>query len=146
MAELQPHNPLDAFKAAIQEKLRDNIGQMMPEEVLAGLVDKSINELFFTPKVSTAPNWNGYGTRPTVEHPSWFNQIVIDLLQPRLERAAKDYIERHSDDLDRMIAEAVERDKLLVIFAQLLGDLVTQGMSLAAGNLLSDLQGRGLLR
>ena len=42
-------NPMEAFQTRVLEKVREDIGKMLPDEVVEGLVKRAIDEQFFQP-------------------------------------------------------------------------------------------------
>lgn len=104
-AELQP---LAAFQERVKEKLRDDIGSMLPDEALAALVQEAVKEQFFKPRKVE----EGYRT---VDKPSWFVEEVAKLAQPYIERVMREYVEVNRDALDRALAEFCGAQNLLLL-------------------------------
>jgi hypothetical protein len=88
--------PQQQFEEKIKEKLRIDVGNLLPDSVLADMVSKAVNNMFFT-KVH---NSNGYHTR---EEPSWFEKAVAKELEQKLSLT----IEKYMKDNETVIQEAV---------------------------------------
>ncbi len=61
-------DPLSEFQKRISEKLRDDIGNMMPDEVLKEMVNRALEEQFFKAILPTRDQWGreNAGTGKTV--------------------------------------------------------------------------------
>jgi hypothetical protein len=104
--------PQQLFEEKIKARLRAEIGDLIPDDVLKDLLGKAIQEMFFTRRESRPDNWHG-------KHifPSWFEETVGQLLRDRLDneeiariaRAAAEEIEEALDgdadiqDVERII-------------------------------------------
>ncbi len=86
--------PKETFEEAIKSRLREDVGKLIPDEVLTQMVTKAINDMFFT-KVQTA---NGYGTGP-----SWFEKHVQDCLQSRVHEVVSKYMLDQKENLEHVV-------------------------------------------
>lgn len=92
--------PQQSFEESIKERLRDDIGKFMPDDVLKGLVDKAIQDLFFKRYKETS----GYHS---VEEPSWFEKHLGDLLKVEVTKIFQDYIEQNKVKLANAAGECL---------------------------------------
>ena len=74
--------PQEQFQNNIKDRLQKDIGDLIPDEVLKGMVEKSIKEMFFTRKMDKAgsdwsPKWQ--------ENASWFEAEVFDRFKILIE-------------------------------------------------------------
>lgn len=94
-----PPDPMETFQAKVLDKVRESIAEMLPDEVVEGLVQRAIDEQFFQPiKVPRT-----YGAPD--EEPSWFIKEVTRLSKPILS----DYVRAHLKEREPEIKKAVEQ-------------------------------------
>lgn len=86
------------FQGLMVERLRADVGKLIPDEKLAELVEQVIQKMFFTRKETTSE----YGSRIS-EEPSWFEVEVEKLLQ---ERARVFYLKMGAGDLAAITAKS----------------------------------------
>lgn len=98
--------PMESFMERVKGKLRDDIGNMLPDEVVAGLVQKVIQDEFFTRKRIPAPGRGSYST-DTVEVPSEFQKMVIEASKPIIEKHVLALMAERAEELDQQIQESV---------------------------------------
>ncbi len=110
---LPPGDPMKSFEEKVIEKLRTDIGDMIPDDVLAGLVQKAVEEQFFKPVIQ-----RDQYERIASEKPSWFVQEVVKVAEPVL----KEYVKKHIGNWEGEITKAVhdflkEENLLLMVMA-----------------------------
>lgn len=94
-------DPMQEFRARVLEKLRADIGSMLPDEALTGLVNEAVKEQFFT-RIPTSFNYRG---DPDAFKPSWFVQEVAKIGEPIISA----HIEKWLKDSEAIIGEAVKK-------------------------------------
>lgn len=121
------------FEENLKERLREDVGRLMPDEKLSELVEKGVQNLFFTRRTS-GDSWNKR------EEPSWFEKEIEKLLTASVQNAVKKYMDENGPDLlkkatDIITARGPELLGALVLKAfrdsdQNIGSLITQVMEL----------------
>src|SRR4051794_38401980 len=91
-----------AFEESIKERLRKDIGGLIPDAVLAQLVEKAIQGMFFTRRERKG---GGYYDRTQIL-PSWFKEEVQKTPKSQIDGCVKNYFASHGD----AIAHAVEKE------------------------------------
>jgi hypothetical protein len=120
-------DPMEDFKVKLQERVRNDIRDLLPEDAVAALVQKAIEEEFFKPrKVESA----GYSGR-MVEAPSWFVSEVIKAAEPMMRQAVSDAIAAHPDMIDKVVRAWADTNKLTI--------MATDRMTGMLGTLISDM-------
>lgn len=92
----------EQFEANIQDRLRSDIGELLPDDVLSGLVSKAINDLFFKDVVV---NSGSYSTRT---EPSWFRKEVEYQMRTRIKDALDKYFETNEDKINEIIQSRMQ--------------------------------------
>lgn len=138
-------NPMEDFKQRVLDKLKNDIGSLMPDAVLAGLVQQAVKDTFFTERTIPKPDRGGYSTE-TIKAPSWFMQEVTTQIEPKLKDAVKLYVETNRDMIDATIRQAMSQDKLMFLMAVVMGDRLRDGLSGVAREFVQEMQNQGYLR
>ena len=94
--------PMQTFQESIKSRLKDDIAELLPDEALADLIERSIEEMFFADKV-TKNNFHD------IVEPSWFNQLVVANVQTRVTEATQAYLRDNRNDIDAKIETAILR-------------------------------------
>ena len=128
----KPDDPAKEFERWVIEKIRTDIGSLIPDAVLAELAQKAIQETFFTPTWVPNPD-RGYGRPDRVQTgPSWFQTAIHETIVPLLKTEAARAVETHKELIAAAVAEELTRDKLLaavsVSVAQEAGAVMSEGM------------------
>jgi flagellar biosynthesis/type III secretory pathway protein FliH len=97
--------PMESFLERVKSKLRDDIGSLIPDEVLQQLVQRTIEDEFFKKGQKNI----GTGYNPVYETvPSEFQKIVLAAVTPIMEKHALLVAERHAAEIEAQIKESVE--------------------------------------
>lgn len=104
-------DPMQDFQNKVTEKIRNDIGQLLPKEVVDGLFNKAVNEHFFKPRIIQDTNWSSR----TTEIPSWFVQAVADASQPILEQAIKEYVKNNEAVIKKAMDEFLSTQNLTLL-------------------------------
>lgn len=113
MAEEQKQlTPQQQFEQKIIERLRADIGNLLPDNVLSSLVEKAIENMFF---IRTERETSYY---KKVVEPSWFEKEVEKQLQANIVIAVQAYFKEHAPELIQQASAAIAADapKLLAAF------------------------------
>lgn len=141
----KPGNPLEEFKQRVLEKLKADIGSLMPDEVVGGLVQQAIKESFFTRKEVPKPGRASYSTE-TVLAPSWFQAEIMAQIEPKLKAQIREFVEANDQIIKDTITSALEKDKLLILTAAVIGDTVRTHLSGTAMEIVNQLQNSNIIR
>lgn len=96
--------PMQDFEQKVKERLAKDIGNLIPDEALKNLVERSVEETFF--KTRTVAKTNGYGTQ---EIPSAFQQEVGKLVQPSFEKAVKKWMKDNDERIGKEINDFLNK-------------------------------------
>lgn len=96
----QALTPMQTFEEKVKARLKETIADMLPDEALATLTQRAVDEQFFKERV-TVDQYN----RVSSKEPSWFVQEVAKLAEPIIKaHVAKAFEERRAE-----IEAAVEK-------------------------------------
>lgn len=96
--------PQQKFEEKVKAKLKENIGDLMPEDVLKAMIEKAMLEMFFTKKIETKQS--GWQTH-NIEKPSWFEEEVSTLLKETIRGYVKEAVEGEKETLKKIAVELV---------------------------------------
>ena len=95
--------PIETFQEKVKTRLKKDISDLLPDEVLTSLIEKSIHEMFFEDR--QVPSGHGGYNREMEK--SWFNQAVKEAMAERLDDHIKLHIQRHKEEIDQKITKTV---------------------------------------
>ena len=84
-----------SFEDRLRDKLRANIGDVMTDEDLKGLIERGLDDLLFKERVHHGTI--GYRSETKYE-PPLIQELLLAELRPLLERAVKDWLNEHHDE------------------------------------------------
>jgi len=87
----------------VGDRIRDQIGDLMTDADLKLLVDKALQEAFFTPVELPQQHWNS----PKEYAPAFAVKHVRELLTERVDAACAAWLAEHKDELGKHIDDAV---------------------------------------
>lgn len=93
-----PKTPEEQFRDRLEERIRSDIGELMPSETLAAMIERAMEKIFFE-KVERK---HGYQT--TYDDP-WFIQVVRELTEEKVKEAAKKWVEDNAEKVEGIIRE-----------------------------------------
>jgi len=126
--------PQQKFEESIKNRLRQDIGELLPGDVLSDLVKKAIQDLFFTRKEHRSQ----YGTLLNVEN-SWFETAVIEATNRRISGAITAYFDAHAEEIMQAAAKTIA-DNAPKLLAQFLVGMFQSAQSTQAFSLQAALQ------
>ena len=132
--ELAPPDPMQAFQERVKEKLRDDIAGMLPDEALAQLVQRAVDEEFF--KKRTVKVGGAYSSA-TEERPSWFVQEVTKVAKPLLEAMVRDYVAEHTEVIKKAVDEFLSSQNLLLLTFAVMRPMTIQDIAEAANAIVT---------
>lgn len=86
----------------VGERIKQQIGELMTDEDMKTLVERAMNEAFFTERITK----DEYG-RERSRTPPQIVVIVKDLLQERVEASAKAWLEQHKDEFAKQLDDTI---------------------------------------
>lgn len=92
-----------SFEEKMRERLRQSMGDLMPDAVLAGIVARGIEEAFFKNRHEPTQSW-----RSEPEYPSWLVQYLQKEMRTRTEEHVKKWISENQERLDEIFKKTVE--------------------------------------
>lgn len=125
-----PVDPMADFQNKLKERVRNDIRDLLPDDAVAALVKKAVEEEFFKPRKID----EGYGR--TKEEPSWFVTEIRKAAEPIIREAVGKVIAESPETVHKVIAEYLDTNKLSVVTAGMLTSLLAD----AIFNLNSTLQ------
>ena len=105
-------NAMREFHERVIEKLRKDIGEMLPDSVLQQMVAKAVGDNFFKPIPEVRDR---YGHITEQSRASWFAQAVAEQAKPIIEQAVKDLLERERESIKKAIDDFLSQQNLLLI-------------------------------
>jgi hypothetical protein len=138
-------NPMEDFKQRVLEKLKTDIGSLMPDEVLSSLVQQAVKDQFFKKRTIPKPGRSTYSTE-TVESLSWFQEEISRQVEPILKTEIAVYVNDNQHFITAAIKEFLDKEKMTAVMAAVIGDRVRDGFALAAGDLMLQLRNSGVIR
>ena len=104
--------PLEVFREKLQKRVREDIADLLPEDAVASLVQKAVEDTFF--KTRRRNDGSEYNPR-WVESPSWFVEAVAKEAKPILERTVAAYIKEHEAEVQKAVSEYLTPQNLTVL-------------------------------
>ena len=96
------NNSMDKFLENLKEKIRTDIASMLPDDVVASMAKKVVEDEFFTKKkVNKGSQWNSNWT----EEPTAFQVMIMEASKPMLNEAVKQFL----IDNPKMIEEQINQ-------------------------------------
>lgn len=122
-----------AFEENIKDRLRKDIGDLIPPEVLSALISKAMEDLFF--KHETKPEHGGWNARQ-IPQPSWFELEVSAAVGPLIRAHLEQWLKANREAIEAVcVAEIVMNGpKMLAsLFVQILvGNAKQEAYSMVA--------------
>lgn len=120
--------PMETFKEKVKNRIAKDIGDLIPDEVLAEMAARSLEEMFFTRRESE----RDYG-RTKVVKDSWFDEAVKKHLEPQLKQIVDDAIKEKVASIGPVI-EAMMTETMPIWIAR----YFTAQMEKVAGYVVSE--------
>lgn len=114
------------FEENIKDRLRKDIGSLLPDDVLAKLIEKSIQEIFFTRVVEK--DRYGYTTK---DEPSWFTKEVDKQLKHSASEAITGYFDQHKEAIGKLVVEHILAKTPQVLVSIIVGAFLAKSHDLA---------------
>lgn len=112
--------PQQNFEEKIKARMRENIGDLMPDQILAEMVRKAMKEMFFTRREKKD---SGYYSRIEVL-PSWFEDEVVNELKDKVLTEVKTAVDEKRDEIKKAAIELITTN-LGTMVAKTICDVIT---------------------
>jgi len=95
------------FEQRMKERIRDSIGDLISDEDLTKMVDRSLEEVFFKPRPNPkhAAYYNS-GEPATI--PPLLHELVKEVMESQVQLAIKEYIGSHTEEVNAIIQKVVQ--------------------------------------
>ena len=100
MTELTPQK---SFQQKLEERIRKDIGELMPDEALAEIVNKAVEKAFFEDRVSTGR----YGE--TNRKPPWMVDAITELMEQQVRQAVEKWVADNNERLIQVVRERLDK-------------------------------------
>ena len=137
--------PQQTFEENIKDRLRKDIGDLIPPEVLSQLVTKAMTEMFFTRK--REPEHSGYNAK-IIEKPSWFDLCVKETMQPFIKDHLDAWLKENSEVIKQCIVDEITKNGPALLagtFLKMLTDISAGNAYSMVNDLTNKLRERGLV-
>ena len=94
----------ESFESKMKDRIREAIGDLIPDEELAKMVRRGIDSVFFDSKQVLVGK--GYNEKYE-DRPGFMGALVKELLEEKVVSEAASYIEEHQDDIDKLVKDAI---------------------------------------
>lgn len=134
----KPGSPVEQFQERVAEKLREDIGSLMPQEVLEEMTRKILDEGFFKQIVEK----DEYGRTGRVR-PSQAQVVVMDYFGEQVEKAATRWADDHKEELIKLVQKQFKQG-VVGFMLNALGDMADQAARKECQNLADNLRSQGI--
>lgn len=108
--------PMATFEERVKGKLKETIADMLPDEVLASLVKRVMEEQFFEKKVTS----DRHGNR--VVEPPFFAVEVMKLAEPILRQHIEAAFAERKDQIEEAVKAFVDQQNLALLMSAKIAD------------------------
>jgi hypothetical protein len=119
-------NSEKVFQEKLIGRIREDIRDLMPEEVITGLIERAIQEEFFKPRLVEDGRWDKR------YKPSEFVEEVIKAAQPILQAAVSDFVSANGDMIKTAVTGLLKKEAVAIILGKMIGQEVSAGLSMVA--------------
>lgn len=117
--------PMQDFIDRLKTSLRDDVARMIPEEVLAQMIQSVIREEFFVGKVTKG---NGYEQKSPPE----FHKLILDAVRPILEKRAAEIAIKMAPQIEAGIDAVIKESATALLLGTI--DNVFKNAAISLGN------------
>lgn len=117
-------NPMDEFRERVTEKLKHDIGEMLPDEVLQQLAQRAVDEQFFKEREVVTGGWDS----ETGKRPSWFVEEVAKIAEPIIRSHIEQFIQAHEADIKAAIDKYISEQSLTLTASTMIASQMSSYM------------------
>ena len=109
-AVVEHKDPMQTFQDKVVKKLRTDIGEMLPDDALAKLAQRAVDEHFFKERA----NKDSYG-HVREREPSWFVEEVAKIADPLIKKAVAQWVADHEDQIEKAVVDYLSEQNLTLV-------------------------------
>lgn len=94
----------DSFEGRLKARLKESIGDLVTDQDLSNLVNRSLEEIFFTERKNPK---RGYYNNEPEKIPPLLHEIVKECLQPAVNAAVSAWVKEHTDTVNKTVEQVV---------------------------------------
>jgi hypothetical protein len=95
------------FEQRMKERIRDSIGDLISDEDLTKMVDRSLEEVFFKPR-SNPKYTSYYNCSEPATIPPLLHELVKEVMESQVQAAIREYIGSHTEEVNAIIQKVVQ--------------------------------------
>lgn len=97
------------FEERMKERIRDSIGDLISDEDLGKMVDRSLEEVFFKDRPNPAYHAYNYTSKEPTTLPPLLHEIVKSVMTEQVTDVVKEYIANNREQVDTTIKTVLEQ-------------------------------------
>lgn len=97
-------DPMAAFYKRLEERLRSDVAELLPEESLRALVQRAVEESFF--KKRQVNTGNQYGPK-WEDCPSEFEELIVKAAQPTIDKLVAEIVASRHEEISAAVNKAL---------------------------------------
>jgi hypothetical protein len=102
-SSLAKSSAMSEFEAKLKDRIREDIAELIPDEVLAEMIRKTINDQFMqTRKICENPDASSYYQR-WKESPPWLLEVVQPLIKTQIDAHVTGWAQENSEKIAEMV-------------------------------------------
>jgi hypothetical protein len=98
-------SPQESFQKKLTDRIRKDIGELMPDEAITEAIQRAMEDAFFKPR--KVHNGRTYGQQYD-EHPPWIVDLVKELLEPKVKEAVEEWIGANPEEVKKIVAARLD--------------------------------------
>ena len=99
--------PLQTFEGQIKDRLLQDIGSLMPDDVLAEMVKRAIDDAFFQKRDQYVPR--SFGAPDKVEKEPLFVETIRELIKKQVRQEIEEWLDRNHNEVAKLIQDEVSQ-------------------------------------
>lgn len=104
-------SPIGKFREKVAERIRDDIGTLMPDEMLQQIVKETIQAELDRP-VKVGGFYNA-------EQTPWIRKEILGIIKPSIEAAVSSEIKKHEVSISKMVKDEI-KELIPAMFAEVI--------------------------
>ena len=104
--------PQEEFQTRIARKLKKDIGKLLPDEVLANMVERAMEQQFFNARPA---EYNQYHQETSPEKCSWFVEEVSKVAKTQIEHQVAMYVASNSEHIKKATTKFLDEQNLMLM-------------------------------
>jgi hypothetical protein len=98
---------LSDFETKLKDRIRADIAELIPDEVLAEMIKQTINEQFMqTRRICENPDASSYYQR-WKESPPWLLEVIQPLLKDQIDAHIRAWAQENSEKITEMVRSEI---------------------------------------